>query len=363
MRGFLATFAVGFKSLWKSPVSVFILIAFPILLILILGTALSTYISADIELEPAPMAVAAEEGGPLRAFLASPDISPFFELTYTDAAEAEALTKSGDVICAVVEGGDGSLDVLSQSQISFTAQIALSILDSYQRIGAAAAAAATEGGDIAAALGMDLSVTDMPLGKRAPSATDYYAVTMLVMILLYTGLNGVELFSKGMLSDTGRRARTAPISKAALVGGLLAASTVTSFLQGMVTFVFSGVVYGVYWGERIPLVLATLFAVVLLSQALCLFLLMLFRHPGAAGGAAQAFFWVSTFVSGGYTKVSFGPADAVFQYAPNAMAHTVIFGSIFGGNEGKMMFCLAALFGLGLLFYVLSFILGRRRFS
>ncbi len=361
MNAFLATFKVGFKSLWRSPVNVTMLIAFPIILILILGTALASYISADIELDPVPVAVVAEEGGMFRTFLQSEEIAGFFDLTFTERAEAEALSESGEAVCAVVEREDGSLEVLAPPGLSFSTQIALSIIDSYQRIGAASAMAAMEGGDIAAALGMDLSVRDMPLGKRAPEAMDYYAVTMLVMILLYTGMNGMELFHKGMLSDTGSRAQIAPVTKPALVGGLLAASTVTSFLQGLVTFIFSGVVYGVYWGERIPMVLATLFAIVLFAQALCLSLLLLFRNVGATNGAVQALFWTMTFVSGGYAKVTFGPADAVFQYAPNAMAHTVIFGSIYGGNEAKMAMFLAILFGLGIVFFILAFILGRRR--
>jgi len=183
------------------------------------------------------------------------------------------------------------------------------------------------------------------------------------MILMYTGLNGMDLFQKGLLGDMGNRTRVAPISKPALIGGLLAASTATSYLQGMVTFVFTGAIYGVYWGERIPLVLLTLFAVVLFSQSLCIFLIMVLRRPGAVSGLVQALVWVMTFVSKGYYKFSFGPMDEVFQYTPNAMAHTVIFGAIFGGNEAKMLFFLISLFALGVVLFILSFIFGRRRLA
>ena len=220
-----------------------------------------------------------------------------------------------------------------------------------------------EGRNIYDLLGKDIEVRDVPLGKRVPGAMDYYAVTMLVMILLYTGMNGQELFNKGLLDETGGRLRLTPISKQALIGGLLAASTLTSFLQGMVIFTFTGVVYGVYWGERIPLVLLTLFAVVLFSQSLCIFLIMLFRNQGAAVGVSQALFWTLTFVSKGYAKLSFGAADKIFAYTPNAMAHTVIFGAVYGGSENKMALFLALLFGLGVLLFILAFLLGRRRLA
>jgi hypothetical protein len=186
---------------------------------------------------------------------------------------------------------------------------------------------------------------------------------MLVMILLFTGLNGHALFDKCLLGETGSRMRLSPISMPAQAGGLLAASTLTSFLQGMVTFVFAGLVYNVYWGERIPLVLLTLFAVVLFSQALCIFVIMLLRHSGAVIGVLQTLIWTMTFVSSGFIKIDFGAANQIFQYVPNAMAHTVIFGAIFGGNERKMVFSLLLLFSFGALLFMLSFLLGRRHLA
>jgi len=362
MRVFLATFRMGFKYLWTSPVSVTILTVFPIVLIFVLGNALSAHIVPETSLDPAPVAVVADPDGPLGSFLQSEEITRFFELEFTDQAQAQALVESGEACAAVMEHEDDiSVLRLPGGADSLSTEITLSIIDSYKSIGAAAAIAAMRGGE---STGLPaVSVKNVPLGKRIPGAMDYYAVTMLVMILLYTGMNGMDLFGKSLLGDTGSRVHLAPVSGPALVGGLLAASTVTSFLQGMVTFVFSGVVYGVYWGERIPLVLLTLFAVVLFSQALCIFLVLLLRRYGPVMGAAQALFFVMTFVSKGYSKVPFGPAEKVFAYAPNALAHTVIFGAVYGGNEQKMMFNLALLFALGAVLFVLAFILGRRRLA
>ena len=362
MTGFLATFWTGFKYLWRNPVTDVILIAFPIVTILILGSALGAYISPETELDPAPIAVVADPEGMLGTFLQTDEISRFFEIEFTDRARAEQLAEDGKVVAAIIESGN-DVSVVRASDGSLYTQMTLSIIDSYKQIGAAATVAVMSGRDIFELLEVDVEVKDMPLGKRVPGAIDYYAVTMLVMILMFAGLNGTDLFRKGLLSDTGHRARITPVSKPALIGGLLAASTLTSFLQGMVTFTFTGVVFGVYWGERIPLVLLTLFAVVLFSQSLCIFLLMVFRNQDAVSGAAQALVWVMTFVSKGYAKMTFGPLDEVFQYAPNAMAHTVIFGAIFGGNETKMMMNLSILFGLGVTLFVLAFLSGRRHMA
>ena len=362
MIAFFATFKLGFKYLWRNPVNVAILIVFPIVIIFILGNALSSYISIDLDLDVAPVAVVAAQDSPIVSFLESDEISRFLSIQYADMDRAIELVEAGSVVAAVVDEG-GRLSTICPPGAGMYTKLALSIIDSYKQIGAAATIAAMSGRDVYALLEIQPEVNDVPLGKRIPNSIDYYAVTMLVMILLYTGMNGMEFFNKGLLSDIGRRARIAPISKSALIGGLLAASSITSFLQGMVTFLFTGIVYGVYWGERIPLVLLTLFAVVLFSQSLCIFLIIAVKHEGAVAGITQAAFFIMTFVSKGYMKMSFGAADKVFQYMPNAMAHTIIFGAVFGGNEAKMMLCLIALFGISAILFIGAYIFGRRRLA
>ena len=362
MTAFFATFWMGFKFLWRNPVTNAILIVFPIIIILILGNALGAYISPDTDLTPAPVAAAADPDGMLGTFLQNEQIARFLDVTFTSRAEAELMAEDGRAVAAIIEDA-GDVSVIRPNDGSMHTQLTLSIVDSYKQIGTAATIAAMSGRDISGLLGTDIEVKDVPLGKRIPGAIDYYAVTMLVMILMFTGINGMDLFNKGLLSDTGNRARISPIRKPALIGGLLAASTITSFLQGMVTFVFTAAVYGVYWGERIPLVLTTLFAVVLFSQSMCIFLLMVFRNMNAASGFAQVLIWSMTFVSKGYAKMSFGPLEEAFKYAPNSMAQTVIFGAVFGGNEVKMMLSLFILLGLGIVLFILAFLFGKRRLS
>jgi len=359
MRAFAAIFKTGWQYLWRNPVSVSVLIGFPIVLIWILGNALSAYISPDTSLDPAPVAVVADENGNLARFLQSEEISRFFDLTFTDMAEAETLVRDGAVCAAVVEdAATGGVSVLRSSTGGLLTQLTLSVIDGYQQIGLAAI---LSGREIDPAQFAAINVTDAPLNKRIPNATDYYAVTMLVLILFYTGMNGMELFNKGLLGDTGNRIRLTPTPKPVLVGGLLASSTVTSFVQGMVTFIFSAVVYRVYWGDRLLLVLAALFAVVLLSQSVCIFLLLLCRAQGTAVAVSQVLIWTMAFVSKSYSKISFGSLDRIFQYSPNAMAHTVIFGAVYGGNEQKMALCLALLFGASGALFIGAFLLGRRK--
>ncbi|MCL2019659.1 MAG: ABC transporter permease [Oscillospiraceae bacterium] len=369
LRQFSAVFIASFKYCWRNPVAVAVLTAFPILIIFVLGNALSSYMSPDYDFEPIPVAVAVAEESGLQIFLQNEEVLKFLDLTFTDAKTALELLENDDVTIIIEEGEDGKLIVTRPRTAGMNAQIATSVADSYMQTSKAMEYAIINSSDfheiteLMQILNADISVTETPLGKRVPSAIDYYAVTMLVMILLYTGMNGIELFNKSMFSETGERMLTAPVSKPVLISGLLSATTLTSYLQGLITFLFSYFVYGVYWGERIPLVLLTLFGVTLFSQAVCIFLLLLIKNHNAAMGAAQGIFWTSTFVAGGYVKIDFGAVQQVFDYSPNSLAHTVIFGAIFGGNESKMTFDLCLLFAYTAVMFVITFLLGKRRLA
>ncbi|MCL2362963.1 MAG: ABC transporter permease [Defluviitaleaceae bacterium] len=361
---FLSTFWMGVKYLWRDPVMVIVSVAFPIVIILVLGTALDSMFDPEFgaNFDPPRVAVVADVDNYLSEFLEDDNVRQFLDATFTDRVHAEEMVARGYVNIAIVEQGFGQpIKILLPAQQDDLAAVALAIVDSFQQIGAAATIAAMQGRDFTHLLGVDIEITSQPLGTRIPRAVDYYAITMLVMILLYTGLNGMELFHKGIFSDTGTRMRLCPISKPVLVGGLLGASTFTSFVQGMITFTFTAVVYGVYWGERIPLVILTIFGMVLFSQALCVLLIVIFEKRNVVGGIVQVLFFVTTFVSSGFIPVNFGELNRVFRFAPNALAQTAIFGAVYGGDNASIITSLIVLLGMGGVFAALSFIVGRRR--
>ena len=368
MRDFVTVFKNGFKYLWRDPTAVVILTIFPIVMIFVLGNALGEYISPDYDFDGEKLGIAAvtEPGSRLAQFLQSGDISKYFDVIFTDEENARELLENDNVEIIVSEK-TGEISVTRPTVGNVNLSIAMSVIDSYAQINSAMEFSAASGsdniGELLRLVEADISVRESPLGSRVPNATDYYAVTMLVMILMFAGMNGMELFKKGLFSDTGARTLVTPVSKPALVGGLLAASTLTSYLQGMVTFLFSLAVYNVYWGERIPLVLLTLLGVTLFSQSFAIFAILLCKNSGAAMGLTQGGVWVMTFVAGGYSKIDFGQLNDIFQFSPNSLAHTVIFGAAFGGNETKMITDLALLFAYGAVLFALAFLFGKRRLT
>lgn len=363
MRSFWAIARAGFLCLWSEPMPVAILTVFPIVLIFVLGNALSSLVSNDDMIEAVECAYVSDApDSELYRFLAGDEMARYLSLTLCSSEEALELLRGREVDCVIEESGREV--ALSERAGSSSARVAVNIVEAYRSAGAAAGIAAMDGRNPLEYISAPVDIADAPVGGRVPAAMDYYAITMLVMILLYTGMNGMSLFAMNMTGEFGMRLRAAPVGRGTAVAGTVAASTAVSFTQGMITFLFSWAVYGVYWGERLPLVLLTLFAMTLFSQILCIFVLLLVKTESASMGLLQIFFWLSTFVSKGYVKVDFGEAaERVFRFAPNALAHTVIFGAIYGGEEAVMSQSLLILLGITAALSAGAYLLGRRRLA
>ncbi|MCL1824210.1 MAG: ABC transporter permease, partial [Oscillospiraceae bacterium] len=183
MKSFSGIFLMGSKYLWRRKLNVCIFIGAPLLFILILGTALSSYISPDTDFEPIPVAcVTDNEESMLSEFLKSNEISRFLETEFTDEKQAREMLAEITVLIVVFEQ-NGEISVLKPNIVTTDASVALSIIESYKKTAAAAEIAIANGAnplEIMQKINNDFSVESKPIGKRVPTATDYYAVTMLV---------------------------------------------------------------------------------------------------------------------------------------------------------------------------------------
>ncbi|MDR0292608.1 MAG: ABC transporter permease [Oscillospiraceae bacterium] len=363
MRAFAATFRAGFLYLWRQPVSVLVMTLFPILLIFVLGNALGALMANDYDIEPIPVAyLSGEAGTPLYTFLTDEEgASRFIALRRVPAEEADALLRAGEVDAVISEGEETRILYGGSAR---NAALVRGIVEGYRQTGAAAAKAFERQPQTAARLLLaEVSVRTDAVGSHIPAAIDYYAVTMMVMISLFSGLSGVDLFHKNLMSELSIRVHAAPVPRRTVILGTMAASLTVSFTQLLITFAVSAGVYGVYWGGRVPLILLTFLLMVVFSQMLCLTLFLAVGSHEAVTGITQGLFWLLTFFSKGYVQMDFGAAEKVFQYIPNALAQTVIFGAAYGGDEGKMMFALGFLLALSTALCGLSFVLGRRRLA
>ena len=370
MRNFSAVFSKSFKQLWKDKIGVGMLIIFPIAIIFVLGSALGGLVEGnqDLDGERFQLAAIVDENSPFAQFLHSEEISSFIETTAVDNEEqALNLLEEREVHLIAMEY-NGEISVILPQATGPNQLPPLALIDSYNQVGAAMTIAMAQGSnleELTTILNANIEISRSPLGNRTPGSMDFFAVTMLVMIMLFAGLNGAELFNKSMLTETGRRMLIAPISKSALMSGLVAAATAVSFLQGLIVVLFTRFVYNVHWGDNWAIVLLTLFALVLFSNALAILLLIIFKKMPAVNAVLQTLIFIMTFLAGGFgPSLAFGENIArILRFVPNNLAQTILFTNAFGGNEQTMLVNLTVLLGTGLTLLVAAFITGRKRLA
>ncbi|MEK5024252.1 ABC transporter permease [Paenibacillus sp. FSL M7-1046] len=100
---------------------------------------------------------------------------------------------------------------------------------------------------------------------RKPGSIDYYALAMTVMIGLWSAMPASGLIKNEITRGTAPRLMTAPLSKREMLTGKLMGSLVINMLCVLVLILFSKYVFNAYWGEHMSIVLGVLLSEVVMA--------------------------------------------------------------------------------------------------
>ena len=95
-------------------------------------------------------------------------------------------------------------------------------------------------------------------GKRKPNSTDYYSVTVLTMIIMYSSITGLSSIRKEKNLKTGNRILCSPAKKHEILIGKVMGCIVVTVIQALTVLLFSKLVLNAYWGTNIGAIMALL---------------------------------------------------------------------------------------------------------
>lgn len=211
------------------------------------------------------------------------------------------------------------------------------------------------------------NIKEMPITTKGtvPRAIDYYAVTMLALTLMYGALFGSFSMSEDIKGKTYIRIKSSPTSPYTNYLGKTLGTIVTLIIQMCILVMFTKYVYHANWGSNLGMIffLGVIFSV--LTTALGIMAFALTNDATRASGVINILVVFFTFISGGYAKIN---ADGTwfekFSYiSPNKLFQTAVFNTIYGGPSGQTNLCIAALIGLIVIMFTVSSIAGRRNFD
>lgn len=351
------------------------MILFPIVLILILGTALKSQYSPE-NIKKAVVYYYNNDKGSIsnefEKFLKSKNISNLIELKKVNSIkdginsikgnEKGTFVYINDKFTKDMQDGRKSEITVYNQRDTIQTEIVKNILNGFKSGGNAIYASYSIGGK--AKYVDSKNIIDMPIETKGkiPTSIDYYAVTMLVMILMYGSLYGNYSISEIYVEQEGKRVQTTPTKKLEALLGYAGASIITVFLQGMILMLFAKYVFKANYGQNIWIIVFIIFSVSVLSNFIGMTVAVITKNSDKSSNILNLLIVACTFVSGGYSEIISDNKvyNNIVQFIPNGMAQRAMFNSIYGGQSSMVNFNILIIWIGIVLCMIIAILAGRR---
>lgn len=295
------------------------MLAFPIVLMLILGFALTNAFSSNVKLGEMKVLVKdTSHGGPLadaftsfRTELKKSDIH--FETIKKGINGMEEIRQNR--YDGYMELTDSGISLYSNNQSAIEGNVIEGMLKAFtDKYNAVSAVAKVEPAKVnqlfvpgSSANGSYIKETSVD-ANRQPGSMDYYAVAMSVMVGLWGAMSAGRLIRSELVQGTAPRLIASPVRRSELFAGKVLGSIVQNYLCVLVVVLFSKFAFGAYWGEHLGIALLILLSEVIMSVSLGLGVSYLFKGK-ASTGILLLFVQLASFFGGAYFPVSVSGTD------------------------------------------------------
>lgn len=352
----------------------------PIVLIIILGSALKDeYTTSDFG-KTSVLYVNKDRGSMAESFdkfLKYDEIKKIIDVkkssSYEDAVKS---VNNGDAEAVIfidknyskeiTDGNKGKIQIYADKNAAVKLQIVKSLIDSYND-GANTVMVTSQ----IASSNTQYTESDnikenyLSVDGKIPRALDYYAVTMLVLTLMYSANYGCGELENMFFKNIGSRIKTTATKGYEQIFGIILGTIFTLLLQAAVLVLFTKFVYGANWGSNPIMIIMTIVALSIFAIALGVMLTALIGEADKASSILGVIVPIFTFVSGGYYKMNID--NAVFEkikyFIPNNLAHTALFNSIYNGSLSDARQCILIILAFAAAAFIVAVISGRRKLA
>ncbi|NOV03327.1 ABC transporter permease [Paenibacillus planticolens] len=324
--------------------------AMPLLLIFILGSALSgAFKVEDRNIKPVKLDVVAADSGALKsavdAFLHSPQLGNLIQATavpsrdeavkHLRAGDSEfALIIPSDFSARVLEGKEAEWEMIlgNNYEQNLTAETVLrSFLDKVNLNQAVFISAGPEaaaelqkqgGADSIPASGASSHVRlgHLTASNSQYSAMQYYAASMLVMFLLYSGLSTAMGLQGEKDNHTLSRLNAMPVHEYKILLGKVLGNAFISICQAAIIVAGTVLFYHVDWGTSYGMLALVCFFVIVASMSLAVLVALIVKASKGISTVFQMIVLGMAFLSGGFTPLPDGLLSQLGNFTLNYWA-------------------------------------------
>lgn len=322
-----------------------IMVVFPIITIYMLGTAVAGFFSKDVKPGFEIAYVNLDDGAVGSAFgtfLENKDISSRLDVkAYPGMEQAKQAVDDGraDAMVYLPQGLTQAVARGEKQAITLYGKDALAFVDTLvsgfaSGFNTQSAIARTAGHPVEIAAENSVERVSRIKNDAVPSLKDYYAVLVLLQILVAGGIFGVYVTTRNYGSDMHIRIHALPVNKWTLLYGRLLGSTVYLCLTTAVIIAVTGAAFGINWGGNALVMAGTILLFCFLMVGIGAIFGRVFGKFTTAVMAVLALLFFFGVASGAVSPTS--GVTALAFLTPNYYAKVLLFGSIYGYPAGVM---------------------------
>ncbi|MED1740528.1 ABC transporter permease [Bacillus swezeyi] len=349
-----------------------LMLAFPIVLIMILGTALTNVFDDEVSVGDIHVLYKDQSDGEF-----SQGFKAFTKGAKTSGVHFEKVLSGMDGKQEVEQGHyDAYLEIAGSSGIMLYQMEKNSVKNSmiqgmltafanrYNAVAEIIKVSPKQAGEAFANSSHDDYIKETSLNSdKHPGSMDYYAVTMTTLIALYGALHASYLIRGERLGKTADRLIAAPVHKTEIFAGKLIGGLAVNLICILIVVAVSKFLFKANWGEHFGLVLAVLFSVVLFAVSLGLGVSYLTKTGEAAVAVINVLIPLVAFVGGAYFPID--DAAAVFAFikdlSPLTWTNEAIIKIIYTNDLAAGWPAISLNMGLSVLFLLIVVVSLRRR--
>lgn len=205
--------------------------------------------------------------------------------------------------------------------------------------------------------------SSMENGKK-PRALDYYAVTMLTMIIMYGSLKGSFSIEGEYIRNTFNRIMCAPVSKYEILTGKLLGSIIVTFSQGLIVILFTKYVFKTYWGENMIFIYILIFSQVIMSISLGVGVAFMTNKETLSSSLLNMIAPIMTFLGGGYIPLegyNNKALNIICKLSPLKWTNDGIFNYIYSNNYSTAYTAIIINLCVAILFLTISSLIYKKK--
>jgi len=335
----------------------------PIVMILVLGTALSGAFNSSDALKGIKIAYLIKGNSPspiLTAFKSSGEKLGMSFAQVNNGGEANKDIQNGKYVC-FIKANQNNLEIYKSDLEVVKAGIVESMLNSFvqsystleeiSKINPEAAKKIME-----SSRGYQALVKNTILGaSKKPSAMDYYAVTMLTFTIMYSVMASMHALSGERTLGTSNRMLCSPITKGEILIGKILGNVLFSIIQAVIIIGFSKYILKANWGNHIGVIMLIVCAAAFMSTSLGISMSFFIKNQDALRQVLNMLATVLIFLGGGWFPIGDdGILGIISKLSPLKWVNDSIFQIIYSNNFSLVGAALGVCLGISVILIMLA---------